>query len=69
MGKRETRILKSYAEYKIGKLMENPLINEKIRDEIVMLINLTVGEFEYNYITLDEAIDKIANAENLIKEA
>lgn len=68
MGKRETRILKSYAEYKIGKLMENPLINEKIRDEIVMLINLTVGEFEYNYITLDEAIDKIANAENLIKE-
>lgn len=69
MGKRETRILKSYAEYKIGKLMENPLINEKIRDEIVMLINLTVGEFEYNYITLDEAIDKIANAENLIKGA
>lgn len=69
MGKRETRILKSYAEYKIGKLMENPLINEKIRDEIVMLINLTVGEFEYNYITLDEAIDKIANAENLIEGA
>lgn len=63
-------IIHKYADLKRENLYSNSLINEDIRNTIVSYIDDTENLFNNNFLTLDEAILKIAmSADNALKEA
>lgn len=59
-------IVRAYANYKRDLLIADTEIREDIKHSIIAHINSMENDFEFNYISLDEAMDGIANAEDLI---
>lgn len=63
-------IIHKYADLKRENLYNNSLINDDIRNTIISYIDDTENLFNRNFLTLDEAILKIAmSADNALKEA
>lgn len=63
-------IISKYADLKREKFDNNPLMNDGIKNAIITYIDNTENLFKKNFITLDEAIMRIAMAaDNVLKEA
>lgn len=63
-------IISKYADLKREKFSNNPLMNDGIKNAIITYIDDTENLFKKNFITLDEAIMRIAMAaDNVLKEA
>ena len=67
---RRRGIISRYAEVKKEALYDNSLLNDEIRNIIIAYIDDTENLLIRNFITLDEAIIRIAmSTDNALKEA
>lgn len=55
-------IVRKYAQTKRERIYNNPLMRDDIKQTIISYVTDTENLFERNFLTLDEAVRRIANA-------